>query len=122
MGVEQLIPLGRIAFNTPDAATGVKVGKLPKGWVVVGFLTRIKTAFNAASSNAVLLGIEDNTDEYLDGDDTVAGTTGYKTATTVTCPFDVGDADIDVYAAYTQTGTAATAGVAEFWAKVVKID
>lgn len=122
MGVKQLLPLGAIRFNTTDVGSGVKVGVLPKGFIVTGFLTRVKTAFNAATTNVVTLGISSDLDKYLDGDDTVAGTAGLKTATTITCPFEVGSADVDVYAAYTSTGTAATAGEVEFFTEVMKID
>lgn len=119
VGIEQALYLGEVAFNTTDAATGVALkNKLPKGFVVTRFVCNVLTAFNAATTNVLVLGNADDDDAYMAAGDITEGSAGYNGKFGW---LTVGSSDIEVEAKYTQTGTAATAGKAEFYAFVMKL-
>jgi len=118
-GIEQAIYLGEIAFNTTDVDTGVSLkNKLPKGFVATRFVCNVLTAFNAATTNVVVLGNADDDDAYMASGDVAEGSAGTNVKNAWTA---VGASDIEVKAKFTQTGTAATAGKAEFYAFVMKL-
>lgn len=119
VGIEQALYLGEIAFGATGAATGVALrNKLPAGFVVTRFVCNVLTAFNAATTNALVLGNEDDDDAYMAADDITEGAAGTNSKPAWLA---VGADDIEVEAKYTQSGTAATAGKAEFYAFVMKL-
>ncbi len=99
-----------VNYNDAGIAGGVIMGTLPAGAQIVDIVVNVKTAFNAATTNNLLLGTSAAGNQIATTTDTAAGTAGFKRATTggaLTLA-----ADTDVFVAYTQTGTAASAGVA----------
>ncbi len=99
-----------VNYNDAGIAGGVIIGTLPAGAQIVDIAVNVKTAFNAATTNNLLLGTSAAGNQIATTTDTAAGTAGFKRVTTggaLTLA-----ADTDVYVAYTQTGTAASAGVA----------
>lgn len=109
-----------ITYNETGIGTDatVKVGTLPAGALVLFTLVKVTTAFNAATTNVIDVGISSNDDALVDG-----GTTGNgdgdvdATATGGTIVWRGLDesisADTPIYVTYTQSGTAATTGAAE---------
>ena len=71
----------------------------------------IQTAFNAASTNVLILGTTDDDDGFVTSSNAAAGTAGLKAGTGAILGTPLA-ANRVVYAKYTQTGTAATAGKA----------
>jgi len=100
-----------VNFNDTGIAAGVIMGTIPSGSLITNVEISVTTAFNAATTNNLLLGSSGADNTYVQTADAAAGTLGAKN---VTRAFALGPVatDIDVYVSYTQTGTAATAGVA----------
>lgn len=102
-----------VAFNTLNIGTAdsVKVGTLPSGSQIVSCIVRVSTAFNAATTNVLTVGTSSGSNADVmsatDVDESAAATTvgtrGCDLAFT---------SDTAIYAKYTQSGTAATAGAA----------
>lgn len=116
-GVEQLFYAGSIAFNTEDISTGVALCELPHSAIITRAVAVVKTAFNAATTNVVTVGVgldnshDPQTDNLLGSSDITEGTAAaYSKQVFVEAK--KGD---KVYAKYTQTGTAATAGAADIY-------
>lgn len=112
-GHEQQVYYLRGTFNWNDTAigTGVLMGTLPVGAMITDIVVVIDTAFNAATTNNLLIGTAAAGNQLATTSDTAAGTPGAKRVTTgltLTEP----TADQPVYVTYTQTGAAATAGKA----------
>lgn len=113
-GVVQAI-VKQITYATPGVGTAdtVKIGTLPLGAVITNVIARIETAFNAATTNVIIVGTStgSNADVIADGDldETATGTTQVMRGVGLSIT-----ADTAIYAKYSQTGTAATAGVATF--------
>ena len=97
-----------IAYSVTTPFTA-QIGTIPKGAIVSHVSVAITTAFDAGTTNVLLVGTSTDPDHYVDADDVLE--------TLVSGVF-VGDkpeqvvVDTDVYLKYTQTGGAATAGVA----------
>lgn len=104
----------RVNFDQQGIAAGtLPVVMLEKGSIVLRAYVRVETAFNAATTNVLTLGTASVPDSLVTSANAAAGSTGFKAGTGV----DIGTelaADTQFFAKYTQTGTAATAGVAEF--------
>jgi hypothetical protein len=103
-----------VNFNDTGIATGNGKQWLPKGAVIIGTDVNIVTAFNAATTNVLSAGIEASTyANIVTSAQTVSGTPGLKAnlppTGTALVPL---AADSQVFALYTQTGTAATTGQA----------
>lgn len=96
-----------VNWNDANIAAGVLMGTLPAGAQIVDIAVNVVTAFNAATTNNLLLGTAAGGNQIAD---TAAGAAGFKRATTGGALNLAGDTD--VFATYTQTGTAATAGKA----------
>ena len=114
-----------VNFNDANIATGVKFGALPPGAYITGIRCYVTTAFNAGTTNNIILGVTQAGSELLAGGTTagtncVAGTTG---AQNMTAAPGIGLAVTglqftpsgstgawDLWVRFTQTGTAATAG------------
>jgi hypothetical protein len=98
----------RVRYNDAGISGGVLAGTVPAGAQLLGIHARITTAFNAATTNNLLVGTTAGGNDIMVTGESLAGATGFKSGTTgqaVTFA-----ADTDLYVAYTQTGTAATAG------------
>lgn len=98
---------GVINFNVASPFT-VSLGTIPKGATILHTVVEVSTAFNAGTTNVLVVGNATTDNAYVaagDVNEAAAGTTivGKRTALT---------ADTVVLAKYTQTGTAATTGVA----------
>lgn len=105
----------RVNYNDPGIAAGVFVGTFPAGALLVMAGARVNTAFNAATTNVLQLGTTATGGEILASAVTLAGATGFKTATSGTAFSAPIVTDTDIFASYTQTGTAATAGQADLF-------
>jgi hypothetical protein len=102
-----------VAFNTPNVATGFLIGKIPAFSVVKNVTISVESTFNAATTNVFTVGTSTTATEWADATlvssgasiDTYVTDLGYALTTS----------DLSVYAKYTQSGTAATAGKAHVW-------
>jgi hypothetical protein len=103
---------GRITFSDTGVTTGIEIGKIPAGSFVLPPVVNIETAFNAATTNVLVVGTSADDDGYLTNAVSASGVAGVKTGVTGAL---LGNnaADVSVLVKYTQTGTAATAGVAD---------
>lgn len=102
-----------VNYNDTSISSGVLMGTVPKGAHFVGSSVHVRTAFNAGTTNVLTVGT--NSSSYNDivasatVDETTLGTTLATTAANVAYP----TGDLGVYIKYAQTGTAASAGVAD---------
>jgi len=97
-----------INYNVADPYT-VSMGILPAGAELVATIVDVQTAFNAGTTNVLVVGTSGDDDAYVaagDVDETSAG------VTIVSGKSKSVSADTEVFVKYTQTGTAATAGKA----------
>ncbi len=108
-----------ISFDTPfadapgvSAVNGVPIGGLEAGTVPLHCQVTIETAFNAATTNVLVVGTVDDDDGFATSASTVAGTPGFKGNLTGALTGIPLGANKVVYAKYTQSGTAATTGKA----------
>lgn len=93
----------RVNYNDSAIGTGVVMGTLPAGAMIVTQNVRVNTAFNAATTNALNVGTAAaGTQLFSD-----AATAGARSPTIANLSF---ASDQDIYVTYAQTGTAATAG------------
>jgi hypothetical protein len=96
----------RVNYNDSAIGTGVVMGTLPAGAMIVSQNVRVPTAFNAGTTNALNVGTAAaGTQVFTD-----AATAGARSPTIANLSF---ASDQDLYVTYAQTGTAATAGVAD---------
>lgn len=108
----------RVNFNDVGIATGVAFpAPLPAGAIILPFASTVvvSTAFNAATTNNLLVGTTAGGNNVLATADSAAGTAGVKTLALATLGVNalVGATDLTLFATYTQTGAVATAGVAD---------
>lgn len=100
-----------VLYSTPQVSTAdtVAIGKLPAHSQIVSCIVRVTEAFNAATTNVLTVGTSagSNADVISDAD-LSEGVTG-TTVGTRGCDLSF-SADTTIYAKYTQSGTAATAG------------
>jgi len=84
-------------------------------------VVRVKTAFNAATTNVLTVGTSDGSDaDVVAAGDVNEGSTG--TAVVLRgCDLDFAS-DTDIYVRYQQTGTAATTGVAKIVVSYVSMN
>lgn len=101
----------RVNYNDAGVATGVLVGTLPAGAIITSVKVLIATAFNAGTTNVMNVGTTTTGGEVGATGDILAGAAGQKAPTAYTS-LGAMASDTDIWASYTQTGTAATAGVA----------
>jgi hypothetical protein len=102
----------RVTYNETGIATGVSMGKVPAGSMILDAGARIETGFNSAGTNRLVIGTNSSSyNNIMTSTVAAASTTGGKKST-------IGAAlsftqDTEVFAKYTAaTGTAASAGVA----------
>lgn len=101
------------SFNTPGigVAANIAVGTLPAGCLVTQVYVRVKTAFDAASTNVIKVGTSADDDHFVEAGDVDETATGLTILDR-----NIGEvyaADTTVWVEYTQTGTAAAAGEAD---------
>lgn len=103
-----------VNFNDANIASGVQFGMIPQNSEIVDVQVDVVTAFNAVTTNVLTIGTTSNANELVSGadvDETTVGVTkvtrGYGRSLTSA-------GDTGLWAKYTQTGTAATAGQATF--------
>lgn len=96
----------RVRFNDAGIGAGALLGTLPAGAMIVGQHVRVSTAFNAGTTNALNVGTTAGGTQLF----TDAATAGARVPTIANLSF---AADQDIFVQYAQTGTAATAGVAD---------
>lgn len=107
-----------INFNDPNIASGQKFGRLPAASFINMISCHVTTAFNAVTTNVVTIGTtKANANEIVVGGGaaTASITPGTATYQPLTTAAGLGlavtaSAEVDLYAKYTQTGTAATTG------------
>lgn len=117
-GIEQVLCAGRVSFDTKGIADGVVLVELPENIIITKAVAVIKTPFNAATTNVLTVGVNDNADDLLGTDDVTEGTAGAYQKDM----FKIRKGNkVNVRAKYTSTGDAATAGEAEIYLNVVRI-
>lgn len=100
-----------VNWNDPGIASGVVLGVLPAGAVIIDAQVVVTTAFNAGTTNNLLVGTTAGGNDVIATADSAAGTTGLKRLAAATIGVNaVRAADTTLFVAYTQTGTAASAG------------
>lgn len=107
----------RIDFNTAASGTQVLIGTLPPGAIVTAVVSALTVAFNAGTTNVLIVGTSGDASALVDAagsgtsiDETAVGVTSCKPASLAGLLS--ASAEVDVFAKYTQTGTAATTGTA----------
>lgn len=103
-----------VNFNDAGIANGALVGVIPAGAIITAVRCQIATAFNAGTTNVLLVGTTATGSELMTNAESIPATQGQKAgaaflATTASNPV---AADTSVYVSYAQTGTAGTTGVA----------
>jgi hypothetical protein len=100
-----------VNYNDPGIGSGVVIGRLPANAQVVQALARIRTTFNAATTNVLTVGTNaSNYDNIFGTADIAEGSAGNNAAPLANLQEALAEAD--VFVKYTQTGTAATQGKA----------
>ena len=112
---EQVVHAIRAKVSISDAglASGIAVGAIPAGSFVLPAHVHVTTAFNAATTNVLVVGTAADDDGFVTSAGAIAGTAGLKTNLVGAQSGVALTADAEVVVKFTQTGTAATAGVAE---------
>lgn len=100
---------GTITFDVADPFT-VTLGTIPAGAVIVATLVNVKTVFNAATTNVLVVGHGASLNEQVAAGDVNEAATGLTQVPTALAAL---SADKVIKAKYTQTGTAATTGAAD---------
>lgn len=104
-----------INYNDPRISTGVKFGRLPASAFVSAVKCHLGAAFNATSTNVVTVGYDTSSiNQIIAAGDLNEASAQFQNLTSAA---GLGIAttsagEIDLYARYTQTGTAASAGSA----------
>jgi hypothetical protein len=98
----------------------VDLDTLAVGDVVVRCWAQVTTAFNAGTTNVLVLGDGTTANKYLAASDVTEGTPGVYPSGGVG-PFIAETAAGTLRATYTQTGTAATTGAARVYALIASI-
>lgn len=106
-----------VNFNDTGIGTGIAFANpLPAGAIIHPLASTIvvRTAFNAGTTNNLLVGTSAGGNQLVATADSAAGVAGVKTFALATVGVNARVAnDTSIYVTYTQTGTAATAGVAD---------
>lgn len=113
----KMLYAGTVNFDDTDIDKGVELCELPAGIVVTKAVAKVNAAFNAATTNVLTVGANDDVNDLLGSDDVTEGTAGAY----IVNKFVQYDEAKKVKAKYTQSGTAATAGSADIYLFVVRI-
>ena len=99
-----------VSYNSANVSTGVFMGILPARAQIHLVQVNVETAFNAASTNVLTVGYGASLNEIVAaGDVDESSATTQAVTTGLSLEF---SSEQKIYAKYTQTGTAATAGKA----------
>ncbi len=99
-----------IAYNTTGIASGVSMGAVPAGAVIMGVHVQVTAAFNAGTTNVLIVGSAADDDAYMAAGDVAEGSTG---STLYTGKGAHVSANTEVFVKFTESGTAASAGAAK---------
>lgn len=100
-----------VNYNDPGIASGVVIGRLPANAQITQALARVRTSFNAGTTNVLTVGTNASSyDNILGTADIAEGSAGNNAAPLANLQEAL--AETDVLVRYTQTGTAATQGKA----------
>lgn len=100
-----------VNYNDLGITTGVVIGRLPANAQVTQALARVRTTFNAGTTNVLTVGTNAaNYDNILGTADIAEGSVGNNIAPLANLQEVL--SETDVFVKYTQTGTAATQGKA----------
>jgi hypothetical protein len=100
-----------VNYNDPGIASGVVIGRLPANAQITQALARVRTSFNAGTTNVLTVGTNAASyDNILGTADIAEGAAGNNAAPLANLQEAL--SEIDVLVKYTQTGTAATQGKA----------
>ncbi len=106
---------GTISYNTAGGTLAIE--SLSAGDVVINVWAQILTAFNAGTTNVLIVGDGNTTNKYLGASDITEGTPGvYPTGGAG--PFAAETTSRTLTATYTQSGTAASTGSARIYALI----
>ena len=75
-GIEQVLCAGKVSFDTKDVSKGVVLLELPENIIITKAVAVVNTAFNAATTNVLTVGINDAVDDLLGANDVTEGTAG----------------------------------------------
>lgn len=111
----------KVNFNDAGIASGVGKQTLPKGALIIGTDVFVTTVFNAGTTNVFVVGTTAAGTDLAGAADVTEGTAGAylnikPNASTSWVPL---PADTQIFATFTQTGTAATTGAAYVIVKFV---
>ena len=100
-----------VNYNDPGIASGIVVGRLPANAQVTQAVARVRTTFNAGTTNVLTVGTNAaNYDNIFGTADVAEGSAGNNAAPLANLQEVLTEAD--VFVKYAQTGTAATQGKA----------
>jgi hypothetical protein len=104
----------QLAYNTTGASSGVQIGTLPAGALIIGWNAHITTLFNAGTTNPITIGTTATGNEIAASGSITSGTAGAYSSANVNAAGARGilAADTPIYTAYIPTGTAASTGAA----------
>ena len=100
-----------VNYNDPGIAAGIVIGRLPANAQVTQALARVRTTFNAGTTNVLTVGTNGTSYDNIFGTADIAEGSAGNSAAPLANLQDV-QAEADVFVKYTQTGTAATQGKA----------
>lgn len=116
-GIEQMFYAGKVAYNTTGIGTGVALFEAPQKMIITKVVAVVGHAFNAGTTNVLVLGTEDD-------DDAIAAS-GSIDESSATAQFVNAFVELEkgdkVLAKYTSTGTEPSAGDAEFYVFAVGV-
>lgn len=108
-----------VNFNDLGIDSGVQIGSIPLGACILRSNVIVKTAFNAATTNVLTVGVTATATELVGSADVTEGTPAIYTGAAAgqgdvntLAATGVSNGNVGIFAKYTQTGTAATTGQA----------
>ena len=100
-----------VNYNDPGIASGVVIGRLPANAQITQALARVRTTFNAGTTNVLTVGTNASAyDNIFGAADIAEGSAGNSAAPLANLQEAL--SEVDVFVKYAQTGTAATQGKA----------
>lgn len=103
-----------VEWDDAGIAAGIPIGALEAGAIPLRAGVLVQAAFNAGTTNVLVLGSSADDDGLITSVNAGAGVLGVKAGTGAQLGIPLG-ANTVFYARFTQTGTAATAGKATLW-------
>lgn len=104
----------KVAYNTSGIGTlnTVKVATLPVGGILLETRVNVTAAFNAGTTNVLVVGNDAENDNFVASGDVDESATGVTIVTTGAGTV-ITESTKDIYVRFTESGTAATAGAAD---------